>query len=54
MALAHGLGTLLMADQLSQPEAQALVKDYLERLRPNLSAEPGPVVADGEPATGVN
>lgn len=37
MGLAHGIGTLLMTDQLSLPDAQALVKDYLERLRPRLS-----------------
>lgn len=54
MALAHGLGTLLMADQLSQPEAQALVKDYLERLRPRLAAPPSPAATDAEPATGAN
>lgn len=37
MGLAHGVGTLLMAGQLSEPEAQALVQDYLERLGPQLS-----------------
>lgn len=37
MALAHGLGTLLMAGQITQPEADSLVDDYLARLRPRLS-----------------
>ncbi len=37
MGLAHGVGTLLMADQLSQSEAQSLILDYLDRLRPRLS-----------------
>ncbi|SED77989.1 TetR/AcrR family transcriptional regulator [Ruania alba] len=37
MALAHGVGTLLMAGQLSERDAQALVKNYLERLEPHLS-----------------
>ena len=37
MGLAHGAGTLLMAGQLSETEAQTLVKNYLERLGPQLS-----------------
>jgi AcrR family transcriptional regulator len=37
MGLAHGVGTLLMAGQLSEPDAQTLIQDYLERLRPQLS-----------------
>lgn len=37
MALAHGVGTLAMTGQLSEAEAQALIKDYLERLGPQLS-----------------
>lgn len=37
MGLAHGVGTLLMTDQISPAETQALVKDYLERLRPRLT-----------------
>ncbi|GAB2958071.1 hypothetical protein GCM10027280_53470 [Micromonospora polyrhachis] len=37
MGLAHGLGTLLMADQLTESEAESLTADYLERLRPRLS-----------------
>lgn len=37
MALAHGVGTLVMTGQLSEAEAQALVKNYLERLGPRLS-----------------
>ncbi|MFR9727798.1 TetR/AcrR family transcriptional regulator [Saccharopolyspora sp. MS10] len=37
MGLAHGVGTLLMAGQLSAPEAQTLIKNYLERLEPQLS-----------------
>lgn len=37
MGLAHGVGTLLMAGQLSEPDAQTLIKDYLARLKPQLS-----------------
>lgn len=37
MGLAHGVGTLLMAGQLSETEAQALVENYIERLGPQLS-----------------
>lgn len=37
MALAHGVGTLVMSGQLSEAEAQALIKNYLERLGPQLS-----------------
>lgn len=36
MGLTHGVGTLLMTGQLSEPDAQVLVKNYLERLRPQL------------------
>lgn len=36
MGLAHGVGTLLMAGQLCEVDAQALIQDYLERLRPQL------------------
>lgn len=37
MGLAHGVGTLLMTDQLAESDARALVRDYLERLGPRLS-----------------
>ncbi|MEB3368685.1 TetR/AcrR family transcriptional regulator [Saccharopolyspora mangrovi] len=37
MGLAHGLGTLLMAGQLSELDAQTLIKNYLARLEPQLS-----------------
>jgi hypothetical protein len=37
MGLAHGVGTLLMAGQLSLPDAQTLIQNYLARLRPQLS-----------------
>ncbi|WP_166971913.1 TetR/AcrR family transcriptional regulator [Brevibacterium atlanticum] len=37
MALAHGVGTLVMTGQLSEADAQALIKNYLERLGPQLS-----------------
>ena len=37
MALAHGVGTLLMAGQLSENDARTLIKNYLERLEPQLS-----------------
>lgn len=37
MALAHGVGTSVMAGQLSETDAQTLVKSYLERLEPQLS-----------------
>lgn len=37
MALAHGVGTLLMADQLTRTDAEALTTDYLDRLRTRLS-----------------
>ena len=37
MALAHGVGTLVMTGQLSETDAQTLIKDYLERLKPQLS-----------------
>lgn len=36
MALAHGVGTLLMADQLTRTDAEALTGDYLARLRARL------------------
>ncbi|TWF95140.1 TetR/AcrR family transcriptional regulator [Saccharopolyspora dendranthemae] len=36
MGLAHGLGTLLMTGQLSEPEARTLITNYLERLGPQL------------------
>ncbi|MCF8572247.1 TetR family transcriptional regulator [Gordonia sp. HY002] len=36
MGLAHGVGTLLMTGQLSEPDAQVLIKNYLERLGPQL------------------
>lgn len=37
MGLAHGVGTLVMADQLTEPDAELLIQDYLERLGPRLS-----------------
>ena len=37
MALAHGVGTLVMTGQLSEADAEALIKNYLERLGPQLS-----------------
>ncbi|MBB3665307.1 AcrR family transcriptional regulator [Prauserella sediminis] len=37
MALAHGLGTLLMAGRIGRRDAESLTEDYLERLRPRLS-----------------
>lgn len=37
MGLAHGVGTLLMAGQLSETDAQTLNRNYLERLGPQLS-----------------
>ena len=37
MALAHGVGTLVMTGQLSETDAQTLIKNYLERLGPQLS-----------------
>lgn len=37
MALAHGVGTLVMAGQLSETDAQTLIKNYLERLGPYLT-----------------
>lgn len=37
MALAHGVGTMVMTGQLSEADAQALIKNYLERLGPQLS-----------------
>lgn len=40
MALAHGVGTLVMVGQLSEADAQTLIKDYLERLKPQLSPRP--------------
>lgn len=36
MALAHGLGSLLMAGQITQPAAEALLDDYVDRLRVRL------------------
>ena len=36
-ALAHGVGTLVMTGQLSETDAQTLIKNYLERLGPQLS-----------------
>ncbi|GAC58743.1 putative TetR family transcriptional regulator [Gordonia hirsuta DSM 44140 = NBRC 16056] len=36
MGLAHGVGTLLMAGQLSETDAQTLNRNYLERLGPQL------------------
>lgn len=41
MGLAHGVGTLLMADQLTQSDAETLIQDYLEGLRPRLSRRSG-------------
>lgn len=38
MGLAHGVGTLLMAGRIDEREADALTGDYLERLRPRLTA----------------
>lgn len=38
MALAHGVGTLVMAGQLSTADAQALIRNYLGRLGPHLSS----------------
>jgi len=38
MALAHGVGTLIMTGQLSETDAQTLIKNSLERLRPQLSS----------------
>ena len=37
MALAHGVGTLVMTGQLSETDAQTLIENYLERLGPQLS-----------------
>lgn len=37
MGLAHGVGTLVMADQLTELDAESLIQDYLERLGPRLS-----------------
>ena len=37
IGLAHGVGTLLMARQLSAHDAKTLIKNYLERLEPQLS-----------------
>ncbi|QKG24625.1 hypothetical protein [Actinomadura verrucosospora] len=37
MGPAHGVGTLSMAGQLSEPDAQTLIKNYLARLEPRLS-----------------
>lgn len=37
MGLAHGLGTLVMADEIAESDAQLLIQDYLERLEPRLS-----------------
>ncbi|RKS09425.1 TetR family transcriptional regulator [Nocardiopsis sp. Huas11] len=37
MALAHGLGSLLMAGQLTPSDARALLDGYVDRLRPRLS-----------------
>ena len=37
MALAHGVGTLVMTGQLSEDDAQTLIKNYLERVGPQLS-----------------
>ena len=37
MALAHGVGTLVMTGQLSESDAQALIENYLERLAPQLT-----------------
>ncbi|HLR85518.1 MAG TPA: TetR family transcriptional regulator [Nocardioidaceae bacterium] len=34
MGLAHGVGTLLMAGQLSESDAQTLIRNYLARLEP--------------------
>ncbi|GAA1211960.1 TetR/AcrR family transcriptional regulator [Prauserella alba] len=38
MALAHGLGTLLMAGRIDRRDAESQTEDYLERLRPRLSS----------------
>ena len=37
MGLAHGVGTLLMAGQLTAADTEALIGDYLDRLEPRLS-----------------
>jgi AcrR family transcriptional regulator len=37
MALAHGLGSLLMAGQITQSAAEGLLDDYVDRLRAQLS-----------------
>ncbi|UPK73769.1 TetR family transcriptional regulator [Nocardioidaceae bacterium SCSIO 66511] len=37
IGLAHGVGTLLMAGQLSAHDAKTLIKNYLERLEPQLT-----------------
>jgi AcrR family transcriptional regulator len=37
MALAHGLGSLLMAGRITRPAAEALLDDYVDRLRTTLS-----------------
>lgn len=37
MGMAHGVGTLLMADQLTETDARTLIHDYLDRLGPRLS-----------------
>lgn len=38
LGLAHGLGTLLMTRQISEPEAHDLINNYVERIRPHLPA----------------
>jgi AcrR family transcriptional regulator len=40
MALAHGLGSLLMSGQITQSAAEALLDDYVDRLRTTLSESP--------------
>ncbi|WP_026917632.1 TetR/AcrR family transcriptional regulator [Gordonia shandongensis] len=37
MALAHGVGTLIMVGQLAEDDARTLIRNYLERLGPQLS-----------------
>jgi AcrR family transcriptional regulator len=40
MALAHGLGSLLMAGRITRPAAEALLDDYVDRLGTALSESP--------------
>lgn len=36
MSIAHGLGTLLLVDEVTEHEAHTLIQDYLDRLGPRL------------------